>query len=73
MGYTWDNKGSASNLSFTFGNYVYTYDSLNNVLVHTGDTNTTRTHDLMFIFNNLQNATIENNSLKVYVRHYKLR
>lgn len=73
MGYTWNNKGSASGLSFTYGSYVYTYDSINNEFDIVGSSKTIRTQDLMFVFRNLQNAVIENNSLKVFVNHYKLK
>ena len=72
MGYSWQNKGSASGLSFTYSNDVYTYNSLTNQLDLVGSSKTIRTQDLMFVFRNLQNATIENNELKVFVNHYKL-
>lgn len=73
MGYSWENKGSASGLSFTYGNDVYTYNSLTNSLDLVGSSKTIRTQDLMFVFRNLQNATIENNELKVFVNHYRLK
>ena len=71
--YSWDNKGSASGLSFTYGNQVYTYDAIGNKLDLVGSSKTIRTQDLMFVFRNLQNANIENNELKVFVNHYKLK
>ena len=73
MGYTWDNKGSAINLSFTYGNDVYTYDALNNELKKIqGSTTDTRITDLMFVFKNIPASAIKNNTLKVFVNYYKL-
>ena len=74
MAYTWVNKGSASGLSFTYGNSIYTYNAGTGQLDYVGSGGrTTRTQDLMFVFRDLENAIIENNTLKVYVNHYKLK
>lgn len=74
MGYTWVNKGSASGLSFTYGNDIYTYDALNNELNKIqGSTTDTRITDLMFVFKNIPTSAINGNTLKVFVNHYKLK
>lgn len=75
MGYSWVNKGSASGLSFIYGNSVYTYNSLNNTLDPVGNTGTTRTKDLVMVLDlsKMTNDNIVNNSFKIYVNHYKLK
>ena len=74
MGYTWVNKGLASGLSFTMGNYVYKYNGLTNTLEpQTGGSNETRKKDLLFVLRDLQNIEIENNAFKIYVNHYRLK
>ena len=74
MGYSWVNKGLASGLSFTYGNYVYKYNALSNELeLQQGGSNETRKKDLVFVLRDLSNIEIENNSFKVYVNHYRLK
>lgn len=73
MGYSWVNKGSASGLSFTFGNSVYTYNAITNTLdLQSSSSHTSRTKDLIMVVNDLSKLTIENNSFKIYINHYKL-
>lgn len=73
MGYHWTNKGNASGVSFTFGNNVYTYDAINNVIKQIGSAKTTRKNDLVFVLRNLENAEIVNNAFKIYINHYPLK
>lgn len=73
MGYHWTYKGSASGVSFTFGNNVYTYDAINNVIKQIGSAKTTRKNDLVFVLRNLENAEIVNNAFKIYINHYPLK
>lgn len=73
MGYSWVSKGSSVDVSFTYGNSVYKYDTITNQLVFVSNIGrTARNKDLMFVFKNLQNAIVENQELKVCVNYYKL-
>ena len=73
MGYHWTNKGSAVDVSFTYGNDVYTYDAINNVLIEVGSAKATRTNDLVFVLRNLENVEIVDNAFKIYINHYPLK
>lgn len=73
MGYSWVDKGSASGLSFTYGNQLYTYNAITNTLdLQSSSSHTSRTKDLVMVVNDLSKLTIENNSFKIFVNHYKL-
>ena len=73
MGYSWVSKGSASGLSFTYGNQLYTYNAITNTLdLQSGSSHTSRTKDLVMVVNDLSKLTIENNAFKIFVNHYKL-
>ena len=74
MGYSWVSKCSASGLSFTYGNSIYTYNAITNTLdLQGGSSHTSRTKDLIMVVNDLSNLEIVNNSFKIYINHYKLR
>lgn len=73
MGYSWVSKGSSNGLSFTYGNSIYTYNAITNTLdLQSSSSHTSRTKDLIMVVNDLSKLTIENNSFKIFVNHYKL-
>ena len=69
----WENQGDVLGAIFTYGNYLVEYDTITHSLVKIGNALPTRTKDLMFVFRNIDDITIENNSFKIFVNHYKLK
>lgn len=76
MGYSWVSKGSASGLSFTYGNQLYTYNAITNTLdLQSSSSHTSRTKDLVMVLDlsKMTSDNIVNNSFKIFVNHYKLK